>query len=159
MVYVGMLIWLVLFKLTFHISTILAHQHRTLNLIPFAAPSMVDGRMNYGEMVLNCLFFIPFGLLLSVNFKKVGFWPKLAVIGAFSFTAELIQYVFAIGVTDITDLLMNTLGGFIGLTLYSLSNRFVKDAPLDRFIFSMGILLFVLFIALHGSHFFLRHSV
>ena len=34
---------------------------------------------------------------------------------AFSLAVEIIQFALAIGVTDITDIITNTLGGFIGL--------------------------------------------
>ena len=129
--YLAILIWLVLFKLKFNISSVLNYHHRSLNLIPFAAPSIVNGRINFGEMIYNCLFFIPFGLLLNVNFKKVGFLPKLAFVMVFSFTAELIQFVFAIGATDITDVITNTLGGFLGLKLYNLSNKYINSEKLD----------------------------
>lgn len=155
--YILILIWLVLFKFSFHIFSRFDYHHRSLNLIPFAAPSIVNGEINYGEMVSNCIFFIPFGLLLSVNFKKVRFLPKLVFIFFFSVTAELIQYIFAIGATDITDVIMNTVGGFLGLSLYSLSNRYIKNEKLDRVIVSLGIVLFVLFISIHGSHFIRRH--
>lgn len=154
--YVLILVWLVIFKLTFHISSLLNYQHRSLNLIPFAAPSIVNGGINYGEMISNCIFFIPFGLLLNVNFKTVGLLPKLAFILIFSFTVELLQYIFAIGATDITDLITNTAGGFLGLTLYDLSNKYISTKKLDRVIISIGILLLVLFISIHVSHHFSR---
>jgi glycopeptide antibiotics resistance protein len=154
--YLVILIWSVLFKFSFHISSRFNYQHRSLNLIPFAAPSIVNGEINYGEMVDNCLFFIPFGLLLSVNFKKVGFLPKLAFILVFSVTAELIQYIFAIGATDITDVITNTVGGFLGLILYAISNKYINSEKLDRVIISAGIILFVLFISIYGSHFVRR---
>jgi glycopeptide antibiotics resistance protein len=156
--YLMVLIWLVLFKLKFNISSVLNHHHRSLNLIPFAAPSIVNGAVNYGEMILNCMLFIPFGLLLNVNFKKAGFLPKLTFILAFSLTAELIQYIFAIGATDITDVITNTLGGFLGLKLYDLSNKYINNEKLDRVIISVGMLLFLLFISMHVSHFFLRRG-
>lgn len=156
--YLVILIWIVLFKLKFNISSVLNYQHRSLNLIPFAAPSIVNGRINFGEMIFNCVFFIPFGLLLNVNFKKVGFLPKFAFILVFSFTAELIQYIFAIGATDITDLITNTFGGFLGLKLYSLSNKYIDNKKLDKVITSFGTLLLVLFISMHVSHFVLRLS-
>jgi glycopeptide antibiotics resistance protein len=154
--YLIVLIWLVLFKLKFNISSVLNYHHRSLNLIPFAAPSIVHGTINYGEMILNCLFFIPFGLLLNVNFKKAGFLPKLAFIMCFSLTAELTQFIFAIGATDITDVITNTLGGFLGLKLYDVSNQYINNEKLDRVIISIGILLFVLFISMHVSHYVLR---
>jgi glycopeptide antibiotics resistance protein len=154
--YLIVLVWLVLFKLSFNISKILNHHHRSLNLIPFAAPSMVNGKINFGEMLYNCLFFIPFGLLLDVNFKKVRFLPKLAIIMIFSLAAELIQFIFAIGTTDITDVITNTLGGFLGLKLYDISNKFINIEKLDKFIISIGAVLFVIFISMHVSHFALR---
>jgi glycopeptide antibiotics resistance protein len=154
--YLVTLTWLVLFKLTFDISRILNYHHRSLNLIPFAAPKIVNGRIDFSEVILNCVFFIPFGLLLNVNFKKVGFLPKLAFILVFSFTAELIQFIFAIGATDITDVISNTAGGFLGLKLYDLSNKYINTEKLDRVIISVGTLLFVLFISMHVSHFVRR---
>jgi len=154
--YVAILIWLVLFKFSFNIPKILHHHHRSLNFIPFAAPSIVNGRINYSEMVYNCVFFIPFGLLMNVNFKKVGFLLKLAVIMVFSATAELIQFIFAIGATDITDVITNTLGGFLGLKLYDLGNKYIKGEKLDRVIVYVGVILFVLFISIHVGHFVRR---
>ncbi len=148
--YLVILTWLVLFKLTFNFSAILDHHRRSLNLTPFAS--------NPGEMILNCIFFIPFGLLLSINFKKTGTLTKLAFISLFSLAAELIQYIFAIGATDITDLITNTFGGFLGLTLYGLGNKYIGHKRLDSFIISIGAFLLVIFIAIHVSHFFRKPS-
>ncbi len=142
--YLVILIWLLLFKLRVNISSIFEYHHRSLNLIPFAAPSMVNGKINFDEMIDNCIFFIPFGLLLNVNFKKVRFSLKIISILAFSVTIELIQFIFAIGATDITDVITNTFGGFLGLKLYDLSNRFFNTEKLDRVIIYSGILLFAL---------------
>jgi glycopeptide antibiotics resistance protein len=151
--YLAILIWIVLFKLKFNIWSVLNYHHRSLNLIPFAAPSIVNGSINFGEMIYNCIFFIPFGLLLNVNFKKIRFLPKFAFIMVFSLTAELIQFIFAIGATDITDVITNSVGGFLGLKLYNLSNRYINNEKLDKIIISVGILLLVLFISMHVSHF------
>jgi glycopeptide antibiotics resistance protein len=150
--YIVTLVWIVLFKLTFNISKILHYQHRSLNLIPFAAPSRVHGRINYGEIILNCLFFIPLGLLLNVNFKKAGFLPKLFFIVGFSICAELIQYIFAIGATDITDVMMNTAGGVIGMKLYDLNNKYIKTEKLDRVIVYAGSILLLIFVSIHVTH-------
>jgi glycopeptide antibiotics resistance protein len=155
--YLVTLIWLVLFKFTFHISRVLNYHHRSLNLVPFAAPSIVDGKVDYGEMILNCIFFIPFGMLLNVNFKKAGFLPKLVFVLVFSVTAECIQYIFAIGAADITDVITNTAGGFLGLKLYDLCIQYMNAEKLDRVIVYVGSFLFLVFISMHTSH-FLRRS-
>jgi glycopeptide antibiotics resistance protein len=150
--YLVTLIWLVLFKLSFDILSVLDYHHRSLNLIPFGAPSIVNG--SFREMIDNVIIFIPFGLLLNVNYKKVGFLPKFAFIMVFSLTVELIQFIFAIGATDITDVITNTVGGFLGLTLYGLSNKYIDNKKLDRVIISVGTLLLVLL--LYYRIFFLK---
>jgi glycopeptide antibiotics resistance protein len=157
-IYIAILIWLVLFKFSVHISHVFAHHHRSLNLIPFAAPSIVNGKINYGEMIYNCIFFIPLALLLDVNFKKIGFLPKLAFIMFFSLSAEIIQFIFAIGATDITDVITNTLGGFLGLKLYDLSNKYINTKKLDKVIVLVGILLFLVFVAIDVNHFVRSHK-
>ena len=140
--YLLILLWLVLFKLSLNLSLILDYQTRSINLIPFA------GSSNLREIIYNCVVFIPFGLLLSVNFKRTNFWRKLTFVLVLSLTAETAQYIFAIGATDITDLITNTFGGFLGLILYNLSNKYIKIEKPDRFIVLSGTILLVLFILL-----------
>ena len=154
--YLLILIWLVLFKLKFNISSVSDHQHRSLNLIPFAAPSITNGRIIYGEMILNCLFFIPLGLLLNVNFKNSGNLAKVVFITVFSLTVELIQYIFAIGATDISDVITNTVGGFLGLKLYDLNNRYIRKERLDTVIMSVGTVLLALFIYIRVTYIVLK---
>lgn len=140
--YLVILIWLVLFKLQYNILSVFNYHHRSLNLIPFAGPSIVNG--SFGEMMENVICFIPFGLLLNVNFKKIGFLSKFAFILGLSLTFELIQFIFAIGATDITDVITNTVGGFLGLELYGLSNKYINNKKLDRVITFVGILLLLI---------------
>ncbi|MGG3692982.1 glycopeptide resistance protein VanZ-A [Heyndrickxia ginsengihumi] len=140
--YLVILIWLVLFKLQYNILSVFHYHHRSLNLIPFAGPSIVNG--SFGEMRDNVIIFIPLGLLLNVNFKKVGFLLKFAFILVLSLIIELFQFISAIGATDITDVITNTVGGFLGLELYVLSNKYINNKILDRVIIFVGILLLVL---------------
>src|SRR5689334_1178681 len=110
--YLLILLWLVLFKFSYDpIGVIRDFQTRSLNLIPFAYA-------NKNEVIANLVAFIPFGVMLGVNFRALAFKYKLAIIFAFSLAVEIIQYVLAIGAADITDVLMNTLGGFVGLSAY-----------------------------------------
>ncbi|MFQ3545568.1 glycopeptide resistance protein VanZ-A [Halobacillus rhizosphaerae] len=140
--YLVLLIWLILFKLQYNILSVFHYQHRSLNWVPFADHSIESG--NYREMVDNIIIFIPLGLLLNVNFKEVRFFPKLAFIMALSLTFEFIQLIFAIGATDITDIITNTFGGFLGLKLYDVSNKYLSNKKLDRIIIFAGILLLVI---------------
>ena len=126
--YLLTLTWLILFKFSADPFSVLAHyQSRSLNLIPFAGYSHGGLR----EMFDNVIVFIPFGLLLGVNLKQIDFWRKLALISLFSFSAEILQFIFAIGTTDITDVITNTLGGSFGLALYKLGDRHVESKTMD----------------------------
>ena len=137
--YMLTLLWLVLFKFSFDLSGILLdHQARSLNLIPFAGYSQ-----GLREMIDNLAVFIPFGLLLGVVFKQTSLLRKLTFIFIFSFAVEIIQFVLAIGRTDITDIITNTLGGLIGLALYRLGNKYIDDRKLDWFIVVAGGILLI----------------
>jgi glycopeptide antibiotics resistance protein len=133
--YLVVLTWLVMFK--FHIyRTLFQEVHsRSLNLVPFAASS---GR---GEIILNVLIFVPFGLLLSMVVKKWSFGKKLLLISLSSLTAETLQYIFGIGASDITDLMTNTTGGALGLLIYALFSPFVGTKWLDRLLAGAGTIL------------------
>ena len=129
--YLLTLLWLVLFKLSFDISAVLLeHQARSLNLVPFT--DALQG--NLRETIDNIIVFVPLGLLLGVNFRQVSWRRKLAFVFIVSLVTELLQFVLAIGITDITDVITNTSGGLLGLGLYSLSKRYFDTENLDRVI-------------------------
>jgi glycopeptide antibiotics resistance protein len=140
-VYLLFLLWLVLFKFSSDPFSVLAnYQSRSLNLVPFAGYSPGNVR----EMVDNFIVFVPFGLLLGINLKHAGFGRKLAYIFMFSAIAEIMQFVFAIGTTDITDVITNTLGGLFGLAAYGLASKYVDNKILDWFIvITLAVLLIV----------------
>jgi glycopeptide antibiotics resistance protein len=148
--YLVILTWLVLFKLQYNIFSVFHYHYTSLNLIPFAAPGSTR------EMVDNILIFIPFGLLLDVNFKKVGFSLKVALVLALSLTFEFIQFIFAIGATDITDVITNTVGGVLGLELYGVCNRFMNSKKLDWVILLVGLFLLVLLVY-YRTHLVIRY--
>jgi glycopeptide antibiotics resistance protein len=152
--YLLVLLWLVLFKFSAHPASILSnYQRRSLNLIPFDGTS----RSNFHQIVENVIAFIPFGLLLSVNFKVTDFWRKLSFICALSIIVEITQYVFAIGSTDITDVITNTLGGLIGLLFYDALNKRIQNKKLDRFLGMSIAILLILFIILRTLIFRVRY--
>lgn len=145
-IYLLILIWLVLFKFSVHLSLVV-YPTRILNLIPFAYFSRADLK----ELFYNVVFFIPFGVLLSVNLKRATFWRRLAFVFLFSLAAETIQFAFAIGVADITDVITNTFGGFLGLMLYALISKYVEDDKLDRIIVVASSISLIVFVLLLGS--------
>lgn len=52
---------------------------------------------------------------------------KILIILGTSLALETMQFVLAIGGTDITDLITNVSGGAIGIVLYALLLKAVKD--------------------------------
>jgi glycopeptide antibiotics resistance protein len=143
--YVLFLVWLILFKFSGDIPSVLAeYQTRSLNLIPFANVSQA----NITDVIYNFVAFVPLGLLLGVNFKQVTLWRKLAFVLAFSLGLEVTQFVLAIGATDITDVIANTSGGFLALLLYSAGYRHAGAEKQDRFIVVAGAILLIVFILL-----------
>jgi glycopeptide antibiotics resistance protein len=153
-VYIVFLLWLVLFKTsTDFISVLTGYQSRSLNLTPFAGYSPGNVR----EMIDNFIVFVPLGLLLGIVFNHVSFWRKLAWIFTFSFVAEVAQYVFAIGTTDITDLITNTFGGLFGLAAYSLASKHINSKWLDQAIVIIIGFLLIAFLILRFMVFKVRY--
>ncbi|WP_438449024.1 VanZ family protein [Gorillibacterium sp. sgz5001074] len=137
--YLGVLIWLVLFKLQYDILSVFDYHFRSLNFIPFVALSIEDG--SFRQMIENVVIFVPLGLLLEVHFKNIRVSSKFAFILALSLTFELLQYIFAIGATDITDVIANTLGGILGLKMYGFCSKHMNQKILDIVIICAGMLL------------------
>ena len=109
------LTWIILFKMQFSWRD-LPHL-QGINLIPFGASLVVNGRMNLGEIIQNALAFVPFGIFMRVLLQKKPLAMQLVPIVAASLLFEAAQYVFAIGASDITDVLSNTAGGLAGLAV------------------------------------------
>jgi len=67
----------------------------------------------------NVVGFIPFGLLLPILFPKVKN-IVLVMISTFmiSLCFEVFQLVFKVGCFDVDDLLLNTVGGFVGYIIF-----------------------------------------
>ena len=67
----------------------------------------------------NVIGFMPFGFLLTVvRNKKTNFVVALLYSFTFTFLIESVQYITKLGVFDIDDLMLNTLGGILGYIIY-----------------------------------------
>ncbi|MBX3029569.1 MAG: VanZ family protein [Chloroflexi bacterium] len=71
-----------------------------------------------GQMGANVLLFVPFGCALLLRERRVPLWRVTLVSAAFSVGIEVLQGMASNGrAADITDVLMNTLGGVCGWIL------------------------------------------
>lgn len=66
----------------------------------------------------NALVFAPLGVVLPYAFKKKNIWRDVAVCFGISLSIELVQLFTCIGSFATADLIMNTLGYFIGYAIY-----------------------------------------
>ncbi len=73
----------------------------------------------------NMAFFIPLGVLLFIVLEHHRRATALVVVvGALtSGTVETLQYVFALGHSDVSDLMFNVLGALVGATIARLAGR------------------------------------
>ena len=127
--YFILLAWLVLFKLHFNLLEV--SHIRTINLIPFWYDTSTDLLLHVQEMFYNVLVFVPLGLYVSIFRPDWAFWKKILPCFAVSFLFETLQYAFALGVTDVTDLITNTLGGIMGILLYSLFRKVFREKSIS----------------------------
>ncbi len=121
------------FELT--LSRLLAGQspfveYHALNLIPFRFLTESWGmgvKQQISQCVGNILMFVPLGFVLPIAVKKTrNFATTTFCLMGFSLGIEFIQY-FIGRISDIDDLLLNTLGGMIGYALfYVFSKKFGK---------------------------------
>ena len=145
-IYLIILVWALLFKLEFSLDPYI----RSINLVPFAAPAVANHKINVSEIILNTAAFIPFGIFISIIRSNGKFILKLLPILITTVLIEALQYIFQIGASDITDVIVNILGGIIGILLYKLLHRIfgIKTDNILFFILLIGTIILIGLIAL-----------
>ncbi len=147
-IYLLVLTWIIVFKLQFTFREL--DHLRGVNLIPFRGSVIANGTISFGEIYNNVFAFIPFGILLCALQQEKSFFKKIVPIFLTSLFFEIVQFVFAIGASDITDLIANTLGGITGMgVFFILSNIFKsKVNKVVNIISLIGAIILVMFIGL-----------
>lgn len=134
---------------------------RSVNLIPFESIRnfiMVDNGIG-GTRIIdmniwgNILMFIPAGIYLILHNTSKSITKNLLYIFLLSLFIEVVQYIFALGATDVDDIILNLAGGFIGLVIYKIAEKIFKDDIKIKNAISIlsllvGLPIFVLFIIL-----------
>lgn len=114
-VYLIALFWIIVLKLSVSFSYM---GKRSVNLIPYNEPLILNGRVDVGEMILNVLIFVPLGIYGGILFSRWSFGKKILLPFFISLLCEAFQFILAVGAFDVTDIINNTLGGIIGLMVY-----------------------------------------
>lgn len=110
------------------------YEERRYNLIPFEEITRFikyGNQMSAGSVFLNLygniIAFIPFGMLLKwARNKNTTFLQAFAYSLGFTLIIEVAQYITKLGVFDIDDILLNTLGGIIGYLIYYVTAKLLR---------------------------------
>ncbi len=92
-----------------------------INVVPFV---MLLRHRTKQDILLNLTgnfgMFIPSGIILPILYKRLNtFWRVLAAGALMSLCIELLQLPFVARISDVDDLILNTLGTAVGFGLYS----------------------------------------
>lgn len=102
------------------------------NLEPFVEIKRFYNMLNNGygikayiNLFGNVICFIPFGMFLPSINEKYRVAVKVIILAfLFSLIIETTQLYFMVGIFDVDDLMLNTLGGLIGYILYKIYRWF-----------------------------------
>ena len=146
MVYFLILTWMILFKMSFSFQDLVGF--RSINLIPYYDSTIVNGSIGITEIIYNIIVFIPFGIYICMINDNWSVLKKIIFIAGVSLTYEILQFIFAIGATDITDLIGNTFGGIIGITIYFvISKLFKSNQKMNKVLNTIALILTILIVA------------
>lgn len=124
--YVLLLFALTVFRDGYFIWQFKFYWHRPLseiNIVPLVetlklanGKSLVDFFYNlYG----NIMWFVPMGIFIPALHKKRWGFLQIVIVGALiSVSIETLQFILNTGVTDIDDVIFNTIGAALGYLLY-----------------------------------------
>ncbi|QOR35094.1 VanZ family protein [Clostridium sp. 'deep sea'] len=99
------------------------------NFVPFKTLAFMVNAIFRGfdehsliNVVGNIIVFVPFGLFVSLVSQKSRLLKAVVCTALFSFSIEFLQ-LFVLRATDIDDIILNTLGGFIGYCVSLIFSR------------------------------------
>lgn len=75
----------------------------------------------------NIICFIPFGFFLPIYYSKLRSLLLVVILAfCFSLFIEVIQLLLKVGCFDVDDLLLNTIGGFLGYFIFFIYQKSIK---------------------------------
>ena len=67
-IYLMALIWILLFKLGVHFTYM--GNARSINLIPFSESLVLNGKIDFTEIIMNVVIFVPLGIYAGILFRR-----------------------------------------------------------------------------------------
>lgn len=107
-----------------------AHSFQSINLVPFH--TIADYLSNGGFFSLvnvlgNIVLFIPLGIYLILFNPNKSIVINTLESVLISVAVEVLQYFFKVGATDIDDIILNGVGGLIGVVIYKILFKIFKN--------------------------------
>ena len=98
------------------------------NLIPFKTiknfiiyREYVTAKDLYINLLGNIIAFMPMGFFVPILFRNKRSLIKVPLVSGFiSLSVETLQYELYVGNFDIDDIILNTIGGFLGYMVFSI---------------------------------------
>ncbi|MEO5920192.1 MAG: VanZ family protein [Pseudolysinimonas sp.] len=162
-VFLILLVWTILWKLTLPWVGEAAFLPHPIKLIPFLPSGDADASAPQ-EVVANLLLFVPFGLYLGMLAPRWQWWKAAGMFVGASLLLEITQHVLSVGSFDVTDVIMNTAGGIAGLGMLALARRRLQDrtvpAMTTAFVIGTALSLIAIGILIASPlHYEPRHDV
>ena len=138
-VFIGYILFLIKLLILSRVSLLEAFNSqrsllRSINLIPFySITEYISGstanlkKFAFSNVVGNIVIFIPIGIYLPLLKKDKRVITNLLFIFIVSLFIEIIQGLLGIGASDIDDIILNCLGGWIGILGYKFLLFILRD--------------------------------
>ncbi len=154
----------------FLLAAILFRSHlleRVVNLVPFRTiteyladlsgngPSGAVARsFALMNLLANIVIFVPLGVYATLLNRDKGVWKNLLIVLGATVLAEAVQTAFKLGHGDIDDVILNCLGGLLGILLCKGLYRLCGDGEKTRRVVAVAAPVIgaaaILFLLLHG---------
>ncbi|MFD1267513.1 VanZ family protein [Paenibacillus motobuensis] len=126
---------------------------RSINIIPFNTiiEFMTSENIDMGRVLANIggniAIFVPLGVFVAYAARNKPLRISFLCLLLTSFAFEVIQYVFALGSSDIDDIILNFSGGVIGVGVY----KWLHKSTSSQNQFLMSLVGFFLVAGLFGG--------
>ena len=148
-IYLIALFWIIVFKFNLPFSNL--GYMRSINLIPFNESLIINGKLDFREIIMNVAIFMPLGIYSGILFEKWTLGKKIFLFSMISLICEVFQFILGVGASDITDIITNLLGGIIGLIIYieikKISGNSIKAQKFINIIATIGTVLMILLLS------------
>ena len=126
LIYMVVLFRITVFRSTFSLYHVMENGTINLSLFQDYIPFIRQERwfLVLYLFVGNIIWFVPLGCVLLASGKVKGIWSAAVCGLCLSFIIETLQYIFGTGVSELDDLVLNTMGTWIGAAMVRLCRHY-----------------------------------